>query len=68
MAGEDQTRNKGGRPPKAEKMRDNVLHVYFQSREAINTLEEAAQKEGLSVSAWSRSVLLREAGRILGQS
>ena len=58
-------KNKGGRPAKDSKMRENVLHVYFASQGQLQQLKDAAERGDSSVSAWARQVLLREADQVL---
>jgi len=48
------------RKPKAQRKEDSIrIRVTTQQK---RTLEEAAQKAGLDVSSWLRSLGLREAG------
>ncbi len=59
------TNNRGGRPPKADKMSNHQLYVFMPSEEAVQLVRQAAEEVGLPVSAWARSILLREARHAL---
>ena len=56
-------RRRGGRPPlPANEVRDERLEIRLRSDERLE-LDEAAERAGLSLSAWIRRVLLRAARR-----
>jgi len=64
---ENPTRKRPGRPPKEVRMKEFPVHIYMQSQEALDRLKMAAQEEGMSLSTWARTLLLREARRVLGE-
>jgi prolyl-tRNA editing enzyme YbaK/EbsC (Cys-tRNA(Pro) deacylase) len=60
-------RKRPGRPPKEVRMKEFPVHVYMQSQEALDRLKKAAEAEGMSLSTWARTLLLREARGVLGE-
>jgi prolyl-tRNA editing enzyme YbaK/EbsC (Cys-tRNA(Pro) deacylase) len=58
-------RKRPGRPPKEVRMKEFPVHFYMQSQEALDRLKKAAEAEGMSLSTWARTLLLREARRVL---
>jgi len=48
-------------------MKEFPVHIYMQSQEALDRLKKAAEGEGMSLSTWARTLLLREARRALGE-
>ncbi|HKP53242.1 MAG TPA: hypothetical protein VJ183_11395 [Chloroflexia bacterium] len=52
---------RGGRPPKADKMSNHQVYVFMPSAKDVELLKEAANDVALPLSAWARSILLREA-------
>jgi uncharacterized protein (DUF1778 family) len=48
-------------------MKEFPVHFYMQSQEALDRLKRAAEAEGMSLSTWVRTLLLREARRVLGE-
>ncbi len=57
--------NKGGRPRKDTHARQFPLYIYMMDEESLQQVKEAAERQGLSFSTWARTVLVREARRIL---
>lgn len=52
---------KAGRPKKPkQEQRDNVLRIRLTASER-NIIDVAAQKNHLDTSAWTRSIILKEA-------
>jgi hypothetical protein len=64
---EKSVRKRPGRPPKEVRMKEFPVHIYMQSQEALVRLKTAAEEEGMSLSTWARTLLLREARRVLGE-
>jgi hypothetical protein len=62
-------RGKAGRPRKGEneKVQNYPVMVYMPNAEAFEMVREAAEREGLSISGWARSVLLNEAKKLVGK-
>lgn len=56
-----------GRPPKEVRVKEFPAYFYMQSREALDKLKRAAEAEGMSLSTWARTVLLKEAQRVLSE-
>jgi hypothetical protein len=54
-----------GRPPKEKKVEDYPVATYMPDKEAHEMVKRAAELNGMSVSAWARSVLVREARRVV---
>ncbi len=65
MDAEMPARRRPGRPPKEVRMKEFPVHFYMQSRDSLDRLKRAAETEGMSLSTWARTVLLREARHIL---
>jgi uncharacterized protein (DUF1778 family) len=60
-------RPRGGRPPlAASEVRAERLEIRLRAEER-RELDEAAERAGLSLSAWMRRVLLRAARRSLAR-
>lgn len=59
---------KMGRPQiKPEQRKQTILTLRVKDEEA-ETLEQAAQREGLKLSVWARQTLLQAAGQTQGQA
>jgi hypothetical protein len=58
-------RRRPGRPPKEVRMKEFPVHFYMPSQETLDMLKKAAEAEGMSLSTWARTLLLREARRIV---
>ena len=56
---------KRGRPAKEDGMKAHPIHVYLPSEEAANMVRQAAELEGMGLSTWARTVLLKEARRVV---
>jgi hypothetical protein len=41
--------------------------AYMPDEEAYEQVRAAAEREGMSTSAWARTILLKEARRVLGE-
>jgi hypothetical protein len=62
---EKSVRKRPGRPPKEVRMKEFPVHFYMPSQETLDRLKSAAEAEGMSLSTWARTLLLREARRVL---
>ncbi len=67
-AGMDERKRGAGRPPKqGQKVANYPVMTYMPDEEAYEQVRKAAELEGMTVSAWARSILLKEAKRVLSE-